>query len=132
MNFNQIFQQSKVIAVVGISDKPNRDSGRIAVMLQQRGFTVYGIHPILNNVFGIPVYPSLKDIPESIDIIDLFLSGDKLPSIQDDIIAAHPPVVWFQLGVHNDSVKTALQAKGISVIEDYCIAVEVNRAGISK
>ena len=68
----EIFKESKTIAVVGISDKPERDSGKIAEFLKKQGYTVYGVHPVLTEYAGIKVFSSLKDIPEKIDIVDVF------------------------------------------------------------
>lgn len=124
-DFNRIFEACKNIAVVGISDKPDRDSGPVALKLQQTGFNVVGIHPTLKNVYGIPVYPDLASITENIDLIDIFLTGDKLPSIKQQIIDKKPKVVWFQLGVHNNVVQQELESAGITVIVGHCIAIEL-------
>ncbi|MBI2416903.1 MAG: CoA-binding protein [Ignavibacteriales bacterium] len=124
-DFNRIFETCKNIAVVGISDKPDRDSGPVALRLHQAGFNVVGVHPTLKNVHGIPVYPDLTSISENIDLIDIFLAGDKLPQIKQQIVDKKPKVVWFQLGVHNTYVQQELESEGITVIVDHCIAIEL-------
>lgn len=124
-DFKRILMECRNIAVIGISDKPDRDSGRIAVRLQQAGYHVTGVHPVLAEVFDIPVYPNITDIPGTIDLIDIFLSGDKLPQLVEEILKVRPKVVWFQLGVHNQEVQKILEDAGIEVIVDHCIAIEL-------
>ncbi|NUN08522.1 MAG: CoA-binding protein [Ignavibacteriaceae bacterium] len=119
-----ILRSTKTIAVVGISDKPDRDSGRIAVFLRDRGYDVVGVHPILKEVFGIPVYKSLKDIPHSIDLVDVFMGSQKVGSITSDLLVIKPRFVWYQLGIRNDEEASKLEEDGIQVIQDHCIAVE--------
>ncbi len=120
----EILVDAQTIAVVGISDKPDRDSGRIALFLKDRGYEVVGVHPSLESVFGIPVYKSLDDIPHSIDLVDVFLSSDKVASISESILKMNPKYVWYQLGVRNDEAAEFLTKKGIQVIQDRCIAIE--------
>ncbi|MBI5727430.1 MAG: CoA-binding protein [Ignavibacteriales bacterium] len=124
-DFNRIFETCKNIAVVGISDKPDRDSGPVALKLLQAGFNVVGVHPTLKNVYGIQVFPDLNAIAGDIDLIDIFLAGDKLPAITQQMIDKKPKVVWFQFGVYNESVQQELEAAGITVIVDHCIAIEL-------
>lgn len=122
----EILKNSKTIAVVGISDKPGRDSGRIADFLVGKGYDVVGVHPVLNEVNGIKVYKSLTEIPHQIDLVDVFLSSDKIPSIMEDVLSVKPKYLWLQLGVRNDeAIKPALEA-GIKVIQDRCVAIEYN------
>lgn len=125
-----ILKAAKTIAVLGISDKPERDSGSIALFLKARGYEVTGVHPQLNQVQDIPVVHSLRDLPVGIDILDVFLNGDRLTGIMNDILAIKPKVVWLQLGVHNDKVRDTLRESGIQVIEDHCIAVAYRNCGI--
>ncbi len=126
-----ILKESKSITVLGISDKPDRDSGSIAIFLKNKGYSVTGVHPQINHVEDIPVYPSLKDIPVKVDILDVFLNGDRLNALQAEILSLKPKTVWFQLGVHNDHVAGVLTENGIEVIQDHCIAVEYRHCSFS-
>lgn len=119
----EIFKEIKSIAVVGISDKIDRDSGRIASFLKEKGFDVVGVHPTLNEVFNIKVYKSLKDIPLKIDLVNVFLSSDKIPFIVNDIKEIKPKYLWLQLGIRNDEAVKQLIKDGIYVIQNACIAV---------
>lgn len=124
---HKILSESKKIAVIGISDNPERDSGRIAIMLKNNGYDVVGVHPKLKEVDGIPVYQSIDEIPGNIDIIDVFINSERLPSIISSVINKKPKVMWLQLGVHNDEAVKQVESAGIEVIQDKCIAVEYNR-----
>jgi uncharacterized protein len=122
----EILKESKTIAVIGISNKPDRDSGRIALFLKSKGYTVYGVHPILTEFEGIKIYKKLADIPEEIDIVDVFLNSNSIDKIIPDVLEKNPKVLWLQLGIQNDeAVKPAVE-KGIEVIQNHCIAIEYN------
>ena len=121
----KVLKDTKTIAVVGISDKPYRDSGKIALFLKESGYNAVGVHPSLKTVNGIEVFKTLSEIPHKIDLVDVFLSSDKIDSIMNDVITIKPKYLWLQLGIRNDSaVKPAVDA-GIIVIQDRCIAIEL-------
>ncbi|MCK9210837.1 MAG: CoA-binding protein [Ignavibacteriaceae bacterium] len=122
----KILKESKTVAVVGISDKMERDSGRIAELLKRKGYNVVGVHPTLKEVFGIPVYVSLKDIPHKIDLVDVFLSSDKVPLIMNDVLEIKPKYLWFQLGVINDEAAKLAEQNGIPTVQNRCVAIELN------
>lgn len=124
---HKVLTEAKRIAVVGISDNPERDSGRIALMLKRNNYEVVGVHPKLKDVEGIPVYQSIDEIPGDVDIIDIFINSERLPSIIPSLINKKPKVMWLQLGVHNDEAVKQVESVGIEVIQDKCIAVEYNR-----
>lgn len=129
-DFCSLLSNSKTIAVVGISDKPDRDSGRIAKYLKDKGYTVFGVHPFLTEVFGIQVFKTLKEIPSAIDIVDVFMSSDKVAAITEDVLAVKPKALWLQLGITNDTVISAVAAQGIEGIQDRCIAIEHRRCSM--
>ncbi len=123
-NICEILSSAKNICVVGISDKPDRDSGRIALFLQSKAYQLSGVHPIVKKVDTIPVYLSISEVPGQIDILDIFLNGDRLPSILEQILTVKPKCVWLQLGVHNDKFVAEVEKNNIPVIQDCCIAIE--------
>lgn len=120
----EILSDTKTIAVIGISDKPNRDSGSIAKFLLDKGYNVVGVHPTLKDVFGIKVYKSLDEIPHKIDLVNVFLASEKIPEIIPSVEKISPKYLWLQLGVRNDNAVKLLIEKGVEVIQDKCIAVE--------
>lgn len=124
MDACSILKNARSIAVVGISNKPDRDSGRIAEYLKRNGYNVYGIHPIIKNVGDIPVVKEFSEIPDQIDIVNLFVNSARVGEMVEKIVEAKPKVVWMQLGVYNEDAKANLEANGITVIMNTCIATE--------
>jgi len=123
-NIPEIFKKIKTIAVVGISDKPGRQSGLVASYLQNCGYEVFGVHPTLKEFEGIKIYPTLNDIPKQVDLVDIFLSEENLDSIVTDIIIAKPQYVWFQLDVSSESAAKGIKAANIPLIQGRCIMEE--------
>ena len=117
-------KQSKTIAVVGISDKIERDSRKIALFLRDKGFNVVGVNPNLNRVEDIKVYPTVKDIPFEVDIIDVFRRSSAVPDLVKEILILNFKVFWLQLGIRNDEAVKPLITNGIEVIQDKCILIE--------
>ena len=122
-----ILRKSRTIAVVGASPKPGRDSGTIASFLAAKGYTVFPVNPVYQEVLGMNCYPDLASIGSPVDIVDIFRNPDEVLPIIDEAIAAGAKTVWMQLGVVNvEAAKKAEQA-GIQVIMDRCIAVDYRR-----
>ena len=116
----------KTIAVIGLSDKPERDSYRVAEYLQEQGFRIIPVNPTKNNILGEKCYPSLKDIPKDVqvDVVDVFRKSEAVPDIVEETVAFKAPVLWLQEGVvHEKAVEMARQT-GIEVIMDKCIMKE--------
>ena len=121
----EILKQSKNIAVVGLSDKPNRESYSIAKYLHNKGYNVAGVNPVLkkDNVDGINVYPSLKDVPFQIDIVDVFRRSELVQELIPDLLDVKPKTVWLQLGIRNEETEQKMNEAGIEYIDDTCIYV---------
>ena len=125
-SYCEILKESKTIAVVGISSKPGRDSGMIALRMKKAGYDVVGVHPVQADFEGIKVYRSLEEIDRPIDIVDVFRNSKSIPEIIPGILKLKPKVLWLQLGVQNDeAVKPVIEA-GIEVVQNACIAIEYN------
>jgi predicted CoA-binding protein len=122
-----ILKKARSIAVVGASPKPWRDSGAIVSFLREQGYSVIPINPAYTEIDGLRCFPSLRDLPVPIDIVDVFRRPDMLLPIVDDTIAIKAHVLWCQLGVINEAaVGRAVQA-GLDVVVNRCIAVEYRR-----
>ena len=120
----KILQETKTIAIVGASDKPERDSYKIMLFLLDHGYTVIPVNPAYNEILGKKCYPNLRAIPESIDVVDIFRkSEDVLPVIQD-AVDIKAKTVWMQLGVVNEQAAQLAQQAGLNVIMDHCIKIE--------
>jgi uncharacterized protein len=122
-----LLANARVIAVVGYSDKPHRTSYQIAGFLKRAGYTVYAVNPTVSVIDGQPCYPSLADVPEPIDIVDVFRRSEYLPGVVDDAIAAKAKAVWAQLGVYDAEAGRKAEAAGLRVVMDACIKVEYIR-----
>ena len=125
-----VLANARVIAVVGHSDNPERTSYRIAQYLRRAGYTVYPVNPTVAQIDGEPSYPSLKDVPEPIDIVDVFRRSEFLPGVVEDAIAAGAKTVWSQLGVYDEAAQQRALDAGLNVVMDRCIKVEHARLRI--
>ena len=122
-----ILADAKVIAVVGHSDDPSRASYQIGGFLKDVGYTVYAVNPTIETVDGEPSYKSLADVPEPIDIVDVFRRSEYLAGVVDDAIKVGAKVVWAQLGVYDAQAAAKGEAAGVPVIMDMCIKVSYLR-----
>jgi hypothetical protein len=122
---------SRVIAVVGHSDKPHRDSYRIGHYLREAGYRVYAVNPMISAVDGEPAYPDLASVPEPIDIVDVFRRAIFLPEVVPAAIGVKARAVWGQLGVAHPEAEARARAAGLTVVSNRCILVEHQRLGIA-
>lgn len=128
----QILGSSKVIAVVGLSDNPERDSYRVASYLKQHGYRIIPINPNAKEILGEKAYPDLSSLREKVDVVDIFRKVDAVPGIVDEAISIGAKVVWMQEGiVHNASAEKA-RAKGLNVVMGKCMMKEHRAAFIAK
>ena len=118
----QILSNASTIAVVGASSKPDRSSHGIMQRLQYVGYRVIPVNPYETEVLGERAYPSLKDVPVKIDIVDVFRRAEFTPAIADDAVAVGAKVLWLQSGIENDDAAARAQAGGLKVVMDACLA----------
>jgi hypothetical protein len=112
---------------VGCSDRPDRDSYRVARYLQQQGYTVVPVNPTVRSVLGEKSLPDLEGIGSRVDIVDIFRRPEHVPTIVEDAIRLHATAVWMQLGVmHEGAARRAAEA-GLTVVVDRCILIEHRR-----
>lgn len=123
-DLKKLLTETKIIAVVGASPKPWRDSGSIAEFLNRKGYKVYPVNPMYQEVLGMKCYPDLSSIPEKIDMVDIFRNPDEVGPVIDEAIAVGAKSVWMQLGVVNEAEAQKAQKAGLGVVMDLCIAVE--------
>lgn len=127
-----ILSRARTIAVVGLSDKPDRDSNEVARYLIAQGYRIVPVNPMLPEVLGQRSYPTLAAIPADlrIDIVDVFRRSEQVPPVADEAIARGAPVLWMQLGVEHAGAAEKARAAGITVLENRCIMVDHRRLGI--
>lgn len=122
-----ILTSSKTIAVVGLSDKPDRDSYRVAAYLQSHGYRIIPVNPAVQTVLGERSYASVSEIPEKVDVVDIFRKPEAVGPVVEDAISAGAKVIWMQLGVVNEPAAEVARAAGLRVIMDRCMKVEHQR-----
>ncbi|MFA9560538.1 CoA-binding protein [Evansella sp. AB-rgal1] len=120
----QILNDTKTIAIVGLSDKPDRTSYQIGKALQYAGYKIIPVNPIVNEVFGIKAVPSLKDLKEPVDIINVFRRNEYLVEIAKEASEIDAKVFWCQLGLEDEEAYEIAKNAGMKVIMDRCIKVE--------
>ena len=123
----EILKKNKVVAVVGLSPKPERDSHKVAKYLQDHGYRIVPVRPKAKEILGEQAYASLKDIPFPVEVVDIFRKVDAIPGIVDEAIDIGAKVVWMQLGLaENQSAHKAREA-GLQVVMNKCLKIEHNR-----
>lgn len=116
-----LLREAKVIAVVGISDKPERASHEVAAYLQSVGYRIVPVNPALQEVLGEPCFPSLSACGEKVDIVDIFRASEAVPPIVREAIAAGAKGVWMQEGVRHAEAAAEAEAAGLCAVQDLCI-----------
>lgn len=121
-------KEAKTIAVVGLSNKPDRTSYQIAALLQNHGYRIIPVNPVIagQTVLGELVYGSLAEVPESIGIVDIFRRSEFLPEVAADFLKTDAKVFWAQLGIQNEAAAEQLQAAGRNdIVMNKCIKIEL-------
>lgn len=126
----EMLRNGKTIAVVGLSAKRIRPSHGVSAYMQQHGYRIIPVNPEETEVLGEKAYPSLREIPEKVDIVNVFRRPEAVPAIVDDAIAIGAPYLWLQEDViHEDAARKALDA-GMKVVMDRCLFKEHRRLGL--
>ncbi|NMH70082.1 CoA-binding protein [Bacillus sp. RO3] len=119
-----ILKQSKRIAVIGLSDNPERTSYMVSKAMQDQGYEIIPVNPTIESALGVISVSSLKEIEGSIDIVNVFRRSEFLPEIAHEFDEIDSNVFWAQLGVVNEEAYRFLKERGYTVIMDRCIKVE--------
>lgn len=127
-DLRRILRAARRIAVVGLGDNPARPAYSVANYLQQQGYVIAPVHPTAGTVLGVPVYRSLEDAAADgpVDIVDIFRRSEAIPDLVDGCIAVHPRLVWLQLGIRHDEAVRRIEAAGVPVVQNRCLAVELH------
>jgi predicted CoA-binding protein len=112
--------------VVGLSRKPERPSHAVAAYLQSVGYTIIPVHPVAGVTLGEPVHPDLRSAASTgpIDIVNVFRRSEHVPALLDAMLEVKPTLVWMQQGIRHAEVARKLEAAGIAVVMDRCLAVD--------
>jgi predicted CoA-binding protein len=122
----QLLLDTKVIAVVGLSANPDRPSNQVAWYLHHQGYRLFGVNPSCpeSELFGVPMVASLAEVPEPIDIVDVFRRPEHTPDVARDAVAAGARVLWLQLGIRSDEARAVAEEAGLTYVEDRCVKVD--------
>jgi predicted CoA-binding protein len=119
-----LLQRSKTIAVVGLSDSPLRPSYGVSAYMQSHGYKIVPVNPTISESLGEKSYPSLREVPVKIDIVNIFRRSEYADAIVDQAIELKVPAVWMQEGVINQMAAEKAEKAGIFVAMDLCILKE--------
>ncbi len=121
-----LVRNARRIAVVGLSRKPQRPSFGVAAYLQQAGYTIVPVNPAGGVTLGEPVHPDLRSAAAAgpIDIVNIFRRSEHIPALLEQLLEIRPPLVWMQQGIRHEEVARTLEAAGITVVMDRCLAVD--------
>jgi uncharacterized protein len=128
----EVLESSTTIAVVGASRDPNKAGGSVPEGLQRRGFRIIPINPFAEVLFGERVYRSLAEVPEKIDLVDVFRPAADAPDIARQAVAIGAKALWLQLDIRSDEARRTAEAAGLDYIEDECTAVVASLHRIKK
>ena len=120
----EILTSSRVVAVVGLSPKPDRPSYGVASYLQGKGYKIIPVNPGAEEILGVPSYPDLSSVPEPVDVVDIFRRSEDVPAIVEEAIKIGAKAVWMQEGVINDEAATRAEKAGLRVVMDRCMLKE--------
>jgi predicted CoA-binding protein len=135
ITIRQLLEDSRVIAVVGLSRDPAKTSRSVTAYMISKGYRIIPINPLAESLMGETAYPSLAELPpesaRSIDIVDIFRPSQELPQIVDDALAHLPNLkaIWAQLGIYDQQAARAAERAGVTMIQNRCIRVEHARLG---
>jgi len=120
----RIILGARTVALVGVSANPIRSSNFVASYLVRTDFVTYPVNPMYDEILGLKSYPSLRDLPEPPDIVDVFRKHSEIPGVVEEAIEVGAKVVWFQLGLrHEEAARMAVDA-GLKVVQDRCLKIE--------
>lgn len=136
----RILKEIKTIAVVGLSDKWNRPSNFAAKYLKDRGYRIIPVNPNYDKILGEKSYRSLLEIPEKVDVVEIFRKPEEAPELVEQAIEIGAKVVWMQIGVVNDEAAKRAEEAGLEVVMNRCMKIEharllsglINTVGVTR
>jgi len=119
-----IIRGAESVALVGVSASPIRSSNFVAAYLVRTPYRVYPVNPAYEEVLGVRCYPTLRDLPEVPDVVDIFRRPEAIPEVVEEAIEVGAKTVWFQLGLRNEEAADRARQAGLNVVQDRCLKIE--------
>lgn len=123
----EILLSARTIAIVGVSSNPEKDSYWIASYLKEMGYRIIPVNPTAEEILGEKVYPSLSEIPDKVDIVQVFRKPEDIPPVVEEAIKIGAKVVWMQEGISHEEAAQKARAAGLQVVMDACMRVTHRR-----
>ncbi|GAA4931765.1 CoA-binding protein [Actinoplanes utahensis] len=120
----QILAEAEVIAVVGASRDPHKPAHSVPLQMIRQGWRIIPVNPFVDEVFGIPTVPTLADLDEPVDLVNVFRPARDAVDVVRQAVAVKAPAVWLQSGIFSAEARQIAEAAGIDYVEDRCLAVE--------
>ena len=120
----EILEKYRTIAVIGMSKNPEKDANSIPAYMMEHGYRVVPVNPTADEILGEKSYKTLAEVPDKIEIVDVFRPSEDVTSYVEGVIAKKPKVFWLQLGIHNPEAEARVAKHGITVVYDRCVMQE--------
>ncbi len=128
----EILEQAESVAVVGCSTDPDKTAHRIPAQLQAAGYRIIPVHPSADEVLGERAYRALADIPEPVDLVNVFRPSEEAPEIARQAVAIGAKALWLQVGIRSDEARRIAAEAGMGYVEDRCSGTDRRWFGITK
>jgi predicted CoA-binding protein len=123
----ELLKTAHVIAVVGLSPEDGKASNSVARYLRDKGYRIIPVNPGHAEILGEKAYKSLLDIPEKVDIVDIFMRAEKVKPIVEEALKLRPRAIWLQIGIRNDDARQLVEQTDVAYVEDKCLKQEHSR-----
>jgi predicted CoA-binding protein len=120
----ELLAGSKIVAMVGLSPKADKPSNGVANYLKAHGYRVIPVNPQHEEVLGEKSYKSLLDIPEKVDVVDIFMRAENVVPVVEEAVKIKPKAIWLQLGIVNDEARRIAEKNGVDFVQNLCIKLE--------
>ena len=127
-----VLESSSTVAVVGMSTDPGKQAHTVPAQLKRHGFRVVPVHPEAEEILGERAWPSLAEVPEPIDVVEVFRPAEEAPAIARQAVEVGAKALWLQLGITSPEARRIAEEAGLAFVEDRCMGVEHRRLGIDK
>jgi len=123
----ELLKTARVIAVVGLSPDQEKPSNSVSRYMREKGYRIIPVNPAQEEIIGEKSYKSLSEIPEKIDIIDIFMRSEKVLPVVEEALKLKPKAIWLQLGIKNDEARRLVEQTDVGYVEDKCVKQEYAR-----